>query len=287
VVRRGLYIPKGCPAHPESDQGWFAALLSGQIPRKGAVLAARHRALEECSAKASQTIRIAFTEFKRPTRSCSIPPNASSPRDGLLGPATRAAAARNGRGQHAVPPAASPHSSRCADQGAKILSSSGHIGGEAKRASPGARRQPGSRREFYRYGPPRVAAAKVNLSATSTIPSDKFQGRQTSLVANIGRLILASGLRLPNFRFQSFSPSAFQLSAFSPSAFHPSVFAFPPFRFSAFPPHGHATKTSLQPRHLRANRRTQAAKTQRYDRPDHPLEGPGQDRHLSRRQGGR
>ena len=65
VVAVDFYIP-GCPPTPALTKAAFAALLSGQLPPKGSVLAPDTALCDECPRKASKPADVAFTEFKRP-----------------------------------------------------------------------------------------------------------------------------------------------------------------------------------------------------------------------------
>ena len=60
VVEVDYYLP-GCPPTPNLTKAAFAALLSGQLPPKGAVLAPDTALCEECPRKATKPADVAFT----------------------------------------------------------------------------------------------------------------------------------------------------------------------------------------------------------------------------------
>lgn len=122
VVEVDYYIP-GCPPTPKLTQAALEALLSGQLPPKGSVLAPDIALCEQCARKSTKPVHLSFAEFKRPhemildAEKCFLAQGVV-----CLGAATRG-------GCEAVCPAGGMPctgcfgpTSRVHDQGAKILS---------------------------------------------------------------------------------------------------------------------------------------------------------------------
>lgn len=123
VVDVDYYIP-GCPPTPAITKAALGALLSGNLPPKGTVLAPDIALCDQCPRKASKPTDLAFTEFRRPhlTR---LDPRTCFLAQGIvcLGPATRAGCeAQCTCGNMPCSGCFGP-TSRVRDQGAKILSS--------------------------------------------------------------------------------------------------------------------------------------------------------------------
>ncbi len=123
VVDVDYYIP-GCPPTPKLLKQALLAILSGQLPEKGTVLAPDVALCEECPRKDSKPIDLAFTEFKRPHQ-ILIDPEKCLLAQGIIcmGPATRGGCeALCTKGNMPCTGCFGP-TSRVRDQGAKILAS--------------------------------------------------------------------------------------------------------------------------------------------------------------------
>jgi len=123
VVDVDYYIP-GCPPTPKITQAAVAALLAGNLPPKGSVLAPDIALCDQCLRKATKPADLAFTAFKRPHLT-KMDPDTCFLAQGVvcMGPATRG-------GCEAVCTCGGMPCSGCfgptsrvRDQGAKILSS--------------------------------------------------------------------------------------------------------------------------------------------------------------------
>jgi len=164
VVDVDFYIP-GCPPTPNLTKAAVAALLSGQLPPKGSVLAPDTALCDECPRKASKPADVAFTEFKR-THQKLIDPEKCLLAQGVvcMGPATRSGAQCPG-GNMPCTGCFGP-TSRVRDQGAKILSSicaniAGKEEAEINKTLEGIPDPVGT---FYRYGLARsLLRRKVDL----------------------------------------------------------------------------------------------------------------------------
>jgi len=123
VVDVDYYVP-GCPPTPALTKAAVDALLSGNLPPKGSVIAPDTALCGECPRKATKPDNIAFTEFKRPHEVLADPELCFLAQGMVcMGPATRsgcAAACINGN----MPcTGCFGPTSRVRDQGAKMLSS--------------------------------------------------------------------------------------------------------------------------------------------------------------------
>lgn len=154
VVDVDYYVP-GCPPTPNLTKTAFDALLSGNLPPKGSVIAPDVALCHECPRKASKPTDVAFTQFSRPHLTLADPEKCLLAQ-GLvcMGPATRAgcgAACINGN----MPcTGCFGPTSRVRDHGAKMLSSlSANV---AARDEAGIRQIlagiPDPVGTFYRYG---------------------------------------------------------------------------------------------------------------------------------------
>ncbi|MCX7963049.1 MAG: hypothetical protein N2644_01000 [Candidatus Sumerlaea chitinivorans] len=123
VIEVDYYLP-GCAPSPKLLAQAVQALLSGNLPPRGSVLAPDVALCEECPRKESKPTELSFTEFKRPHQ-VVLDPTQCFLAQGVIcmGPATRGgcgAACITGNmpctGCYGPP-------SRVKDQGAKILSS--------------------------------------------------------------------------------------------------------------------------------------------------------------------
>ena len=117
------YLP-GCPPTPHLLNQAITALLSGDLPPRGSVLAPDIALCEQCPRKDSKPLDLKFAEFKRPhlTR---LDPQQCFLAQGLIcmGPATRGGCeAQCVQGNMPCSGCFGP-TSRVRDQGAKILSS--------------------------------------------------------------------------------------------------------------------------------------------------------------------
>jgi F420-non-reducing hydrogenase small subunit len=122
VVEVDYYIP-GCPPTPKLTQAAVQALLTGNLPAKGSVLAPDIALCDQCPRKASKPAALDLTEFKRPHLT-ETDPEECLLAQGLvcMGPATR------GGCEALCPSGGMPctgcfgPTSRVHDQGAKMLS---------------------------------------------------------------------------------------------------------------------------------------------------------------------
>src|SRR5581483_2962056 len=154
VVEVDYYIP-GCPPTPKITKAAIAALLEGNLPPKGSVLAPDIALCDQCPRKGTKPPDLSFTEFKRPhlTR---LDPDTCFLAQGVvcLGPATRSGC------EAACTTGGMPCSgcfgptSRARDQGAKILSclSANLAAKEEKQISDTLAGIPDPVGTFYRYG---------------------------------------------------------------------------------------------------------------------------------------
>lgn len=123
VVDVDYYIP-GCPPTPNLTKAAFEALLSGQLPPKGSVLAPDLALCDECPRKASKPTDVAFAEFARPhqklldAEKCFLTQGVV-----CMGPATRSGCGAQCTGGNMPCTGCFGPTSRVHDQGAKILSS--------------------------------------------------------------------------------------------------------------------------------------------------------------------
>jgi F420-non-reducing hydrogenase small subunit len=154
VVDVDFYLP-GCPPTPNLTKAAFDALLSGQLPPKGSVLAPDSALCEECPRKASKPTDVAFAEFTRPHQKlldqekCFLTQGVV-----CMGPATRSGCAAQCTSGNMPCTGCFGPTSRVRDQGAKILSSlCANIGAkdekEINRVLEGIPDPVGT---FYRYG---------------------------------------------------------------------------------------------------------------------------------------
>jgi F420-non-reducing hydrogenase small subunit len=154
VVEVDYYLP-GCPPTPKLLQEALQALLTGNLPPKGTVLAPDTALCEECPRRDSKPETLAFQEFHRPHQ-VILDPDTCLLAQGVIcmGPATRGGCeARCINGNMPCTGCFGP-TSRVRDQGAKILSSlCSNL--EAKKDAGIARTLegiPDPVGTFYRYG---------------------------------------------------------------------------------------------------------------------------------------
>jgi len=166
VVDVDFYIP-GCPPTPNLTKAAVAALLSGNLPPKGSVLAPDTALCDECERKASKPADISYVEFKRPHQKL-IDPTKCMLAQGVvcMGPATRSGCGAQCTSGNMPCTGCFGPTSRVRDQGAKMLSSlCSNI--EAKEV-PGIVKTlegiPDPVGTFYRYGLAKsLLRRKVNL----------------------------------------------------------------------------------------------------------------------------
>ena len=154
VVEVDYYVP-GCPPTPKITKAAVTALLTGQLPPRGSVLAPDVALCDQCPRKATKPATLSFTEFKRPHLT-QMEPDRCFLAQGLvcMGPATRA-------GCEAVCPGGGMPCSGCfgptsrvRDQGAKLLSSlcANVAAKEEKQIAQTLAGIPDPVGTFYRYG---------------------------------------------------------------------------------------------------------------------------------------
>lgn len=154
VVDVDYYIP-GCPPTPKLLKQAVMALLSGNLPPKGTVLAPDIALCDECPRKDSKPTDLAFSAFKRPHQTL-IDPDKCMLAQGVvcMGPATRGGCeALCTKGNMPCTGCFGP-TSRVHDQGAKILSSiaSSVSAKEEKEIDAILSGIPDPVGTFYRYG---------------------------------------------------------------------------------------------------------------------------------------
>lgn len=154
VVEVDYYIP-GCPPTPKITKAAVAAVLTGNLPPKGSVLAPDFALCEQCPRKASKPAALSFTEFKRPHLT-QMESDQCLLAQGILclGPATRAGCeAVCICGGMPCTGCFGP-TSRVRDQGAKMLSSvcANVAAKEEKEIAETLAGIPDPVGTFYRYG---------------------------------------------------------------------------------------------------------------------------------------
>lgn len=167
VVDVDYYIP-GCPPTPKITKAAVAAVLEGNLPPKGSVLAPDIALCDQCPRKATKPVDLSFTDFKRPhlTRmdsdKCFLAQGVV-----CMGPATRAGCeAVCTCGGMPCTGCFGP-SSRVRDQGSKMLSSlCANLGArEEKEIGEALAGIPDPVGTFYRYGLAKsLLRRKVDLS---------------------------------------------------------------------------------------------------------------------------
>ena len=154
VIPVDYYLP-GCPPTPKLLQQALTALLSGNVPPKGSVLAADIALCEECPRKETKPTDLSFSAFKRPHTS-EVDPEKCLLAQGFLcmGPATRGGCeALCLQGNMPCSGCFGP-TSRVKDQGAKIMSSlcSNVAATDEKEIDATLATIPDPVGTFYRYG---------------------------------------------------------------------------------------------------------------------------------------
>jgi F420-non-reducing hydrogenase small subunit len=154
VVEVDFYIP-GCPPTPNLTKAAFEALLSGNLPPKGSVLAPDIALCDECPRKATKPADVAFTEFVRPHQKLLDPEKCFLTQGVVcMGPATRSGCGAQCTCGNMPCTGCFGPTSRVRDQGAKILSSlCANIGAkEEKEINQVLAGIPDPVGTFYRYG---------------------------------------------------------------------------------------------------------------------------------------
>jgi F420-non-reducing hydrogenase small subunit len=157
VVDVDFYIP-GCPPTPNLTKAAVQALLSGNLPPKGSVLAPDIALCDECPRKASKPTDVAFAEFRRPHQKLLDPEKCFLAQGVIcMGPATRSGCAAACTCGNMPCTGCFGPTSRVRDQGAKILSSlcaniTAKEEGEIDKVLAGIPDPVGT---FYRYALPR------------------------------------------------------------------------------------------------------------------------------------
>jgi F420-non-reducing hydrogenase small subunit len=123
VVPVDYYIP-GCPPTPKITQAALTALLSGEPPPRGSVLAPDVALCDECPRKATKPLDLSFVEFKRPHQAL-LDPEKCLLAQGIVccGPATRSGCGALCISGNMPCTGCFGPTSRVRDQGAKLLSS--------------------------------------------------------------------------------------------------------------------------------------------------------------------
>ena len=169
VVEVDFYIP-GCPPTPNLTKAAFDALLSGNLPPKGSVLAPDTALCEECPRKATKPADVAFSEFKRPHQKLLDPEKCFLTQGVVcMGPATRSGCGAQCTCGNMPCTGCFGPTSRVRDQGAKILSSlcANVAGRTEEEINPVLQGIPDPVGTFYRYGlPSSLLRRRVDLPHT-------------------------------------------------------------------------------------------------------------------------
>jgi F420-non-reducing hydrogenase small subunit len=169
VVDVDYYIP-GCPPTPNLTKAAFAALLSGNLPPKGSVLAPDSALCEECPRKATKPADVAFTTFRRPHQQLLDPEKCFLTQGVVcMGPATRSGCGAQCTCGNMPCTGCFGPTSRVRDQGAKILSSlcANVAGRTEEEINPVLQGIPDPVGTFYRYGlPSSLLRRRVDLPHT-------------------------------------------------------------------------------------------------------------------------
>jgi F420-non-reducing hydrogenase small subunit len=156
VVDVDYYLP-GCPPTPKLTQAAVAALLAGDLPPKGSVLAPDIALCDECPRKASKPTDLGFTQFQRPHQKLMDPEKCFLAQGVVcMGPATRGGCEALCINGHMPCSGCFGGTSRVKDQGAKILSSlaANLVPREVKEIDQVLAGIPDPVGTFYRYGLP-------------------------------------------------------------------------------------------------------------------------------------
>jgi F420-non-reducing hydrogenase small subunit len=156
VVDVDYYLP-GCPPTPKLTAAAVGALLSGNLPPKGSVLAPDIALCDECPRKASKPTDLGFAEFQRPHQKLMDPEKCFLAQGVVcMGPATRGGCEALCVNGHMPCSGCFGGTSRVKDQGAKILSSlaANLVAKEEKAIAAVLAGIPDPVGTFYRYGLP-------------------------------------------------------------------------------------------------------------------------------------
>lgn len=154
VVEVDYYIP-GCPPTPNLTKAAVEALLTGNLPPKGSVLAPDTALCDECPRKASKPADLSFAEFARPHQKLLDPAKCFLSQGVVcMGPATRSGCGAQCTCGNMPCTGCFGPTSRVRDQGAKILSSlCANIGAKGeKEINQVLENIPDPVGTFYRYG---------------------------------------------------------------------------------------------------------------------------------------
>jgi F420-non-reducing hydrogenase small subunit len=178
VVDVDYYIP-GCPPTPEITRKAITALLEGQLPPKGSVLAPDIALCDECPRKETKPTDVNFTAFKRP-HLAELDPELCFLAQGIvcMGVATRGGCGALCTCGNMPCTGCFGPTSRVRDQGAKILSSlAANIAPkEQKEIDSVLAGIPDPVGTFYRYGLAKsLLRRKVDLPTTPTSAADHTQ----------------------------------------------------------------------------------------------------------------
>jgi F420-non-reducing hydrogenase small subunit len=154
VVDVDYYLP-GCPPTPALLKNALTAILKGELPPKGTVLAPDIALCDQCPRKESKPTEMAYLTFKRPHWTKMDPGKCFLAQEVVcMGPATRGGCeARCIQGHMPCTGCFGP-TSRVLDQGAKMLSSlcSSVSARESAQIEPALAGIPDPVGTFYRYG---------------------------------------------------------------------------------------------------------------------------------------
>ena len=175
VVRVDYYIP-GCPPTPKLTRAALTALLAGEFPPSGSVLAPDTALCDECPRKATKPNDLSFVEFKRPHQTL-LDSERCLLAQGVVccGPATRGGCGALCVSGNMPCSGCFGPTSRVRDQGAKLLSSL--CANIAAKDEPGIIRAlegiPDPLGTFYRYALPHsMLSRNVSPAARAgTLPS--------------------------------------------------------------------------------------------------------------------
>lgn len=174
VVDVDYYIP-GCPPTPGITKAAVGALLAGNLPPKGTVLAPDIALCDQCPRKATKPATLSFAEFHRP-HLVAMDPEKCLLSQGIIcmGPATRSGCeAVCIRGGMPCSGCFGP-TSRVRDQGAKIMSSL--CANIAAREEPDIQKTlagiPDPLGTFYRYGLAKSLLRRKNLPPEPALPTE-------------------------------------------------------------------------------------------------------------------
>ena len=165
VVEVDYYIP-GCPPTPNLTKVAVGALLSGQLPPKGSVIAPDQALCTECPRKDSKPATLSISEIKRPATTVLAMDKCFLAQGVMcMGPATRSGCTAQCIGGNMPCTGCFGGTSRVHDQGAKMLSS--FCSNIESKEEDGIRKTlaglPDPVGTFYRYGMAKsILRRKVN-----------------------------------------------------------------------------------------------------------------------------